>query len=534
MSISTETTEDTYVGNASTSTAYPITFRYFDVAHLTVYADNVDITNDVVFAGDGNAETGEFTTPLTAYASSVSVVVVMDIPFDQPTVFQETGSLPAKTIEEQGLDRLNMQVRRAWRKAKKALHLGTEGGNPSTGTANTAIGFDSSGELKERTAEEIKTWLDLEGNTIVDRPNKAWNDDGERALAVPDYLGQDGHQVDTQQDYVSTGLTAGDWTEKLYMLSGSGTPATALGANGMFYVDTASGAIYEKTTGTWAVVTSPSSQEVYFVTALPSNVTGDDGDLAVIYTAGVISGLAEKSGGTWAQIATNAVTSPKPTDNNVLSWVEHFLGGKSVTVAGSLVGDQNLYFRQPVGSGGYVKPDTTNGNATPTIGCHVMATGSTSGDCVNIEMDNDSAGGNLFYVSRLTRLSNFKLYFEFKVDTAGDFYFGLCNNSASAAAPTRFAGIKAIAGTTNFQFEATNGTPVTVDSGVAVDTGWHSFELTYDGADWGMSIDGGAASTVTRTLSTGLTVTVGCWVKTNSAAAQKAYVDTIKLYGETP
>ena len=53
MSISTLTTEDTYAGNESTVTAYPITFKYLDESHVTVYADGVDITVQCTFAGDG-------------------------------------------------------------------------------------------------------------------------------------------------------------------------------------------------------------------------------------------------------------------------------------------------------------------------------------------------------------------------------------------------------------------------------------------------------------------------------------------------
>ncbi len=62
MAISTTITRVEYVGNASTITAYPITFRYFSNSHVTIYADDVDITSACTFAGDGDTETGEFTS----------------------------------------------------------------------------------------------------------------------------------------------------------------------------------------------------------------------------------------------------------------------------------------------------------------------------------------------------------------------------------------------------------------------------------------------------------------------------------------
>ena len=147
MSISTTATKDTYVGNASLSTPYPVTFKYLSSDHVTVYADSVDITNTCTFGGDGATGTGEFTT--AAYAATTTITVVLDVPFDQPVVLQETGSLPAKTIEVEGFDRLNMQVRRVWRKLQDVLTFNTDEANGSTGTADNLIGFDGSGDIAE-------------------------------------------------------------------------------------------------------------------------------------------------------------------------------------------------------------------------------------------------------------------------------------------------------------------------------------------------------------------------------------------------
>jgi len=147
MSISNIATKYTYAGNASISTAYPVTFKYLSSDHVTVYADSVDITETCTFAGDGTTGAGEFTT--AAYAPTTTITVVLDVPLDQPVVLQELGSLPAKTIEVEGFDRLNMQVRRVWRKLQDVLTFNTDEANGSTGTADNLIGFDGSGDIAE-------------------------------------------------------------------------------------------------------------------------------------------------------------------------------------------------------------------------------------------------------------------------------------------------------------------------------------------------------------------------------------------------
>lgn len=148
MSISTTATKVSYAGNNSNSTPYAITFKYLDVSHVTVYADKVDITTNCTFSGDGAAGTGQFTTD-AAQAPTVTVAAVLDVPLDQPVVLQETGSLPAKTLEVSGFDRLNMQIRRVWRKAQDVLTFSSDEGSGSTGTADTLVGFDGSGDIAE-------------------------------------------------------------------------------------------------------------------------------------------------------------------------------------------------------------------------------------------------------------------------------------------------------------------------------------------------------------------------------------------------
>jgi len=157
MSITTTSTKDSYTGNNSTSTPYPITFKYLEDSHITVYVDGVALSNSYyTLTGDGSLGTGQFTTALE-YASTQKVVVVLDfrnpatgeVELDQPVELLETGALSSSTLEE-AYDRLNMQIRRVWRKAQDVLTFSSdEGGAGSTGTANTLLGFDGSGDLGE-------------------------------------------------------------------------------------------------------------------------------------------------------------------------------------------------------------------------------------------------------------------------------------------------------------------------------------------------------------------------------------------------
>ena len=151
MSIATTTTKETYQGNASIVTAYPITFKYLEPTHVSVYFDGVlkqrGAGADYVLAGDGTINTGYITTNV-AQPATVKVTIVLDVPFDQPVELLETGVLSADTLEE-AYDRLNMQIRRVWRKVSNALTFSDDEGASSTGTADTVVGFDGDGNIVE-------------------------------------------------------------------------------------------------------------------------------------------------------------------------------------------------------------------------------------------------------------------------------------------------------------------------------------------------------------------------------------------------
>ena len=171
MSISTTTTSVTYAGNVSTVTPYPIPFKYLTDADVSVYFDGVLQTlgagQDYTITGSGLDLTGSIVTNV-AQADTVVVGVYLDIALDQPVVLQETGSLPAKTIEVEGFDRLNMQVRRVWRKLQGVLTFNTDEASGSTGTADNLLGFDGSGDLAEIPNTTFEPAKGVDDNFVTD------------------------------------------------------------------------------------------------------------------------------------------------------------------------------------------------------------------------------------------------------------------------------------------------------------------------------------------------------------------------------
>ena len=284
MSISTTATKDSYAGNNSIVTQYPITFKYFEESHISVYFDGVLQTKgagaDYEMGGDGTTSTGYITTNV-AQADTVTVAITLDVPFDQPVVLQETGSLPAKTIEVEGFDRLNMQVRRVWRKLQDVLTFNTDEANGSTGTADNLIGFDGSGDIAE-----------IPNTTFLQTANDL--SDLNDAATARTNLGVDAAGTDNSTDVTKTG--AGTYIS----LAGQVLTVDAITESDISDL----GAYIENVTG------SPLSelQDVTITTPSTSQVLAWNGSAWVNTTAGngdavIASGLDQFAATTSAELA---------------------------------------------------------------------------------------------------------------------------------------------------------------------------------------------------------------------------------------
>jgi hypothetical protein len=113
------------------------------------------------------------------------------------------------------LDKLTMLVQSLARKVSRCFRLNDKAGDVAALSeatkANTVFGFDADGEPSLRDRVGLLTLLSLSGS-VQDAPTAFWADDGERALKVPDFVGQLGLQLDTSAVYRSTGMGAGGWS----------------------------------------------------------------------------------------------------------------------------------------------------------------------------------------------------------------------------------------------------------------------------------------------------------------------------------
>ena len=86
-------------------------------------------------------------------------------------------------------------------------------------------------------------------------------------------------------------------------------------------------------------------------------------------------------------------------------------------------------------------------------------------------------------------------------------------------------------GNANFVFEARNSadetSATTTVSSVAVDTGYHLFKIRYTGSVWMMSLDGGAESSLSKTLSGSFNPLAV--IQTESAAAGQLNLDLFRM-----
>jgi hypothetical protein len=77
------------------------------------------------------------------------------------------------------------------------------------------FGIDSDGTTKALTVAEALALLSLEGS-ITPNPTTFWTNDAARALKIPDFESQVGVQMDTDEVWVSTGTSAGNWVQLQY------------------------------------------------------------------------------------------------------------------------------------------------------------------------------------------------------------------------------------------------------------------------------------------------------------------------------
>ncbi len=214
MSVATEDSTVTYVGNNSTSTAYAITFPFQEDDHVKVsikYSDGVvSLLSSSEYDVDGAAS--EVRT-LAAWDNTHEVTLYRDLPITQPTEWPTSGVFPA-AANETAADRLTMIGQQLDRKVGQAIRFE----DPSTysttlpNTPNGIVGTDTDGSPIMLDQSAIREFALLAGGDSGS-PVATFSNAALRAATVPSYLGQIGIQRDDGSQWKATALTAGAWVK---------------------------------------------------------------------------------------------------------------------------------------------------------------------------------------------------------------------------------------------------------------------------------------------------------------------------------
>lgn len=240
MSVQNETNRVQYWGNGSTLIAYPVPFYFFEASDLRVVVTDaagadaeLSEGSDYSVAGAGNENGGSVLTA-SVVPSTSRVTIYREVEAIQTTVYEENGEFPAKT-HERALDRqtmLNQQNARAFDRALKVRE--SDGAKaPLTTVGNSVIGFGGDSQPRTFTPGQLAAWLNLTQN-VFGEGTKAWLTEGDRAIAVPDFLGQVGVQLDNSTIWVANGISAGSWTN---VFGADGRISTAMLSNGVLSAD---------------------------------------------------------------------------------------------------------------------------------------------------------------------------------------------------------------------------------------------------------------------------------------------------------
>ena len=242
MSVQNETNRVQYWGNGSTTTAYPVPFYFFESGDLRVVVTDA-AGNDAELeegggysvAGAGNENGGSVWT-VSAVPATSRVTIYREVSAVQTTVYEENGEFPART-HERALDRQTMLNQQSARAFDRSLKVRESDGPKAamTTVGNSVIGFGADLQPRTFTPPQLAVWLNLT-QQVFGEGTKTWLTDSDRAAAVPDFLGQVGVQVSDSTIWVSSGTSAGSWTNPTSGIPDGGI-ATAKLANGVLSAD---------------------------------------------------------------------------------------------------------------------------------------------------------------------------------------------------------------------------------------------------------------------------------------------------------
>lgn len=216
MSVESSVSKITFVGSDSPVT-YNIPFRVDNASDLVVVSREIS-TGTELTVNPALYTVGSLGNPAgcTVYfdfgwGSEFTLTFYREVPATQLTTYASNDSFPAAS-HERALDKLTYLVQQALRKLGQCFRV-TEASTTPTEKPSiplSVLGLDGAGQLVFRSSQEMVSFLSLTA-PLVDNPVATWADPAERALKVPDFLGQLGLERSTLKVYHSTGVAAGNW-----------------------------------------------------------------------------------------------------------------------------------------------------------------------------------------------------------------------------------------------------------------------------------------------------------------------------------
>ncbi len=216
MSVESSVSKITFLGSDYPIT-YNIPFRVDNASDLVVVSREIS-TGTELTVNPAQYTAGSLGNPAgcTVYfdfgwGSDFTLTFYREVPATQLTTYASNDSFPAAS-HERALDKLTYLVQQALRKLGQCFRV-TEASTTPTEKPSiplSVLGLDGAGQLVFRSSQEMVSFLSLTA-PLVDLPVATWADPSERALKVPDFLGQLGLERSTLKVYHSTGVAAGNW-----------------------------------------------------------------------------------------------------------------------------------------------------------------------------------------------------------------------------------------------------------------------------------------------------------------------------------
>ena len=216
MAITSEDMRVAHLGNNSIVTPYPIPFYFLEDGDINVVTtdvlgiQSVLLPSQFVITGAGVPTGGSLTTTAAVPITS-TVSIYRQTSVTQTYDYIEGDGFPAES-HERALDKVTMQEQEGRDVDAHGFRLGqTYDSIPGLTPVNDSLlGLDLLGSPIFRTASEVLTWINLLV-PVSNLTTKTWANNAERAIAVPDFIGQFGMQRDTMVTYMGFALIAGSW-----------------------------------------------------------------------------------------------------------------------------------------------------------------------------------------------------------------------------------------------------------------------------------------------------------------------------------